>query len=155
MMTTLGDRLRMARQKSGLKQTQVKERTNINNKTLSGYENNVSEPDMNTLATLTELYDVSYKWLLTGEGDMNIPSRIEKKKSSLTEKDERDIGKRMAKIKKDLLEGSSNDNNDALSFMGEPMSEEAIESLLEALEHAERLATLANKKFIPKKYRND
>ncbi|AVK98889.1 helix-turn-helix transcriptional regulator [Lysinibacillus sphaericus] len=154
-MNTLGDRLRIARQKSGLKQTQVKERTNINNKTLSGYENNVSEPDMNTLATLTELYEVSYKWLLTGEGEMNIPRQIEKKVSNLTDKDERDIGKRMEKIKKDLLEGNSDDNSDALSFMGEPMSEEAIESLLEALEHAERLATLANKKFIPKKYRKD
>lgn len=154
-MNTLGDRLRMARQKSGLKQTQVKERTNINNKTLSGYENNVSEPDMNTLATLTELYEVSYKWLLTGEGEMIIPRQTDKKTSTLTEKDERDIGKRMAKIKKDLMVGSSDNNNDALSFMGEPMSEEAIESLLEALEHAERLATLANKKYIPKKYRND
>lgn len=54
-------------------------------------------------------------------------------------------------MKKDLIEGSA--DGKGLSFMGEPISEEAIESLLEALEHAERIATLANKKYIPRKYR--
>jgi len=151
-MTTLGERLRIARERMGLKQTQVKDRTNVNNKTLSGYENNVSDPDTNTLVTLADLYGVSYEWLLTGTGEM---TKKEKPISSLTEKDERDIGKRMAKIRNDLIEGISDHDNTSLSFMGEPMSEEAIESLLEALEHAERLATLANKKYIPKKYRKD
>jgi len=69
-LSTLGERLRLARDRVGLKQTQVKERTNINNKTLSGYENDVSEPDTNTLVTLAELYGVSFKWLLTGTGEM-------------------------------------------------------------------------------------
>lgn len=73
--------------------------------------------------------------------------------AKLTEKDEKDIAKRMEKIKKDLIEGNA--DGDGLSFMGEPMSEEAVESLLEALEHAERIATLANKKYIPKKYRKE
>lgn len=69
-MTTLGERLKIAREKKGYSQMQVKERTNINNKTLSGYENNVSEPDTKTLSVLAELYEVSYKWLLTGKGSM-------------------------------------------------------------------------------------
>ena len=146
-MSTLGERLRIARDRVGLKQTQVKERTNVNNKTLSGYENNVSEPDTNTLVTLANLYNVSYEWLLTGTGNM---IKKDKSTSKLTEKDEQDIGKRMAKIRNDLKEGINDDDKTSLSFMGEPMSEEAIESLLEALEHAERLATLANKKYIPK-----
>lgn len=143
-LSTLGDRLRLARERKGLKQTQVKERTNINNKTLSGYENNVSEPDSNTLATLAELYEVSYRWLLTGKGEMknDIPNN-----TSLTDKNERDIAKRMQKLRQDLTSG------DGLSFHGEPMSEEAIESLLEAIEYAERQTTRVNKKYIPKKYR--
>lgn len=145
-MSTLGERLKLARERTGLKQTQVKERTNINNKTLSGYENNVSEPDSATLGVLAELYGVSYKWLITGEGSM-----AKKSSRNLTEKDERDIAKRMEKMKKDLIEGNA---NGGLSYRGEPMSEEAIESLLEALEHAERIATLANKKYTPKKYRD-
>lgn len=69
-MTTIGERLRIARDKSGLKQTQVKERTNINNKTLSGYENNVSQPDTETLVTLAELYEVSFEWLFAGKGEL-------------------------------------------------------------------------------------
>ncbi len=35
------------------------------------------------------------------------------------------------------------------------MSEEAIESLLEAIEYAERQTKRINKKYIPKKYRED
>ncbi len=40
------------------------ELTGINNKTLSGYENNVSEPDFNTLVTLFRLYDISFDELM-------------------------------------------------------------------------------------------
>src|SRR5690625_273354 len=69
-MTTLGERLKIAREKKGLSQIQVKERTNINNKTLSGYEKDVSEPDTKTLSALAELYEVSYRWLLTGKGNV-------------------------------------------------------------------------------------
>lgn len=65
----------------------------------------------------------------------------------LTAKDEKDIAKRMEKMRNDLKEGKG----DGLNYMGEPMSEEAIETLLEALEHAERIATLTNKKYTPKK----
>lgn len=147
-MSTLGERLRLAREKKGLKQTQVKERTNINNKTLSGYENNVSEPDSNTLATLADLYEVSYRWLLTGKGDMSAKKELSTTyNASLTTKDEKDIAKRMEKLKKDLV------NGEGLSFRGEPMSPEAIESVLDAIEFAERQATRANKKYTPKKYR--
>lgn len=72
-METLGERLRIARQKAGYKQVQVKEHTQINNKTLSGYENNISEPDINTLNKLAELYNVSLDWLTTGK-EKNITS---------------------------------------------------------------------------------
>ena len=34
-------------------------RTGINNKTLSGYENNIAEPDLTTFAQLMELYQLS------------------------------------------------------------------------------------------------
>lgn len=142
-MTTLGERLRIARDRKGFSQVQVKERTNINNKTLSGYEKDISEPDTRTLSVLADLYEVDYKWLLTGKGNM-------KEKEALTDKDEKDIAKRMERMREDLLSGG---DGDGLSFMGEPLSEEATESLLEALEHAERIATLTNKKFIPKKHR--
>src|SRR5690625_3268239 len=70
LMSTLGDRLKIARERKGFTQVDVRERTNINNKTLSGYEKNVSEPDTNTLSLLADLYEVSYRWLLTGKGSI-------------------------------------------------------------------------------------
>lgn len=63
-MSLLSDRLKYAREKKNLKQIQVKQITGINNKTLSGYENGVSEPDGDTLKILATLYEVSIDWLL-------------------------------------------------------------------------------------------
>lgn len=68
---------------------------------------------------------------------------------TFSEKDEKDIAKRMEEIKKDLS------SDGGLSFLGEPMSEEAIESLIEAMEYAVRQTQRINKKYIPKKYRKD
>lgn len=72
-MTTLGERLRIARDRKGFSQIKVKERTGINNKTLSGYEKDVSEPDTKTLSTLADLYEVNYRWLITGKGNIDQP----------------------------------------------------------------------------------
>jgi len=63
-------------------------------------------------------------------------------------KDERDIAKRMAELREDLSSATG------LLFDGEPMSEEAKESLLEAMEFGVRLAKKNNKKYIPNKYRD-
>lgn len=65
------------------------------------------------------------------------------------DREEKDIAKRMEQIKKEIT------NSDGLMFNGEPMSEEAIESLLEAMEHAVRQTQRINKKYIPKKYRDN
>lgn len=66
-MSSIGKRLKSARERKGLKQVDVKRRAMINNKTLSGYENGVSVPDYETLLTLADLYDVRVEWLITGE----------------------------------------------------------------------------------------
>lgn len=48
--------------------------TGIHNKTLSGYENNVSTPDLDTLKTLANYYKVSIDSILENT-EMNIPSQ--------------------------------------------------------------------------------
>ena len=63
-MEELGYALRLARERRGLTQTQVMNLTGINNKTLSGYENNIAEPDLQTLTPLLRLYRVSAARLL-------------------------------------------------------------------------------------------
>lgn len=62
-MSVLGDRLRKARERKQFRQIQVTEKTGINNKTLSRYESGGSEPDIETLKILADLYEVSVDWL--------------------------------------------------------------------------------------------
>ena len=64
-------------------------------------------------------------------------------------KDEKDIAKRLEEFKKDLTSA------DGLNFSGEPMSEDAKESLIEAMDHIFRQTQRINKKFIPKKHREE
>lgn len=136
-MSTLGERLRIARERKGFSQTEVYRRTNINNKTLSRYEKDGSEPDTETLKTLANLYEVKVEWLITGTFS-----------STYSSKDEIDIAKRMEQIRKDLTK------NGGLTFYGEPMSEEAKESFLDAIEFAVKQTQKINKKYIPKKLRD-
>lgn len=58
----IGKRLRKARENKNLSQLEVQEKTNINNKTLSRYENNGAEPDYSTLKTLADLYGVTMSY---------------------------------------------------------------------------------------------
>lgn len=58
-MKNIGLILKNARENKELTQKQVMDLTGINRKSLSGYENNVAEPDLYTLSTLAKLYDLS------------------------------------------------------------------------------------------------
>lgn len=158
-MTTLGDRLRIARDKRGLKQTQVKEKTNVNNKTLSGYENNVSQPDIETLVALADLYEVNYEWLFAGRGEIVTNNAIpqipnwDSKLPELTAKDERDIAVDIEKVINNL-----DSKVGYAAFDGRSMDEvddEDREILKASLENSYRLAKrMAKQKFTPKKYRD-
>lgn len=68
-MSTLGERLRKSRERKGLTQTEASRRSNINNKTLSRYENDGTKPDPETLKVLAELYDVTTDFLLGLDGN--------------------------------------------------------------------------------------
>lgn len=58
-MKNIGLTLKNARENKDYTQKRVMELTGINRKSLSGYENNVAEPDLNTFTTLARLYDLS------------------------------------------------------------------------------------------------
>ena len=55
----IGRILKNTREDLDLTQLRVMELTGINHKTLSGYENGVAEPDLQSLATLCRLYRIS------------------------------------------------------------------------------------------------
>lgn len=58
-MTDIGFILKNARENKNLTQQKVMELTGINRKSLSGYENNVAEPDLSTFTVLLALYGLS------------------------------------------------------------------------------------------------
>lgn len=144
----LGDRLRLLRKRKGLTQTEFAERMGIPNQNVSNYERDFRQPDYETLKRFADYFEVSTDYLL---GLTEIPAGPDKTEV-LSSKDEKDMAKRMAKMKRDLIEGRA--DGQTLLHKGEPMSEEAMESLLEALEMAERITTLANKKYAPNKYKD-
>lgn len=60
----IASKLKDARNLKGATQTQVSRETGINNKTLSGYERGVSEPDLSTLSLLADYFNVTTDYLL-------------------------------------------------------------------------------------------
>jgi len=61
---TLGESLKKARSRSGLTQREVAQKANMNYKTLSNWENDVSRPSPDDLARLATIYQVSVDSIL-------------------------------------------------------------------------------------------
>jgi len=68
-VSSLGSRLRSAREKKGWSQTYVCQKLGISNSTLSGYERDYREPDVDTISTFAQLYEVSTDFLLGQDDD--------------------------------------------------------------------------------------
>ena len=114
-------------------------------------------PSVATVYKLARALGVSVAQLLDGcgldEGEIeNYPSsaQAEKHKKSapiLTDKDERDIARTLEGLVDELEQSNS------LMFDGEPMSDEAKESIIAAMRLGLQAAKLKNKeRFTPKKY---
>lgn len=92
-----------------------------------------------TLLKIASYFDVSVDYLLETD-----------KAPALTTKDTRDIAKELEAIMQQL------DQNGDLMFDGDPMSEEARESIKAAMKLGLEAAKLKNKeRFTPKEYRKD
>lgn len=59
-----GKRLKQIRIERGLQQEDVAEILNLHRATISRYENNQREPDINTLINIAKHFDISIDWLL-------------------------------------------------------------------------------------------
>lgn len=75
-LDTLGKRLKFYRQQKGWTASYVCKLKNIPNSTLSGYENDYREPDLETLQMLAELYEVPLSDLV---GDYRLSSEQDEK----------------------------------------------------------------------------
>lgn len=105
------------------------------------WKNTGATPNGETLNKVADYFGVPVGMLL---GDPKKETPV------LTKKDERDIAKDLERLKESLESG------EGLMFDGDPMSEEARESILSAMKLGLEAAKLRNKeKYTPKKYKKE
>ena len=66
---TFGDRVAAAREALGMSDDELARRLGIKLRTVQNWEQDLSEPRANKLQMLAGILNVSFRWLLTGEGD--------------------------------------------------------------------------------------
>ncbi|AUS10929.1 MULTISPECIES: helix-turn-helix domain-containing protein [Bacillus] len=140
---TVGQRIKAIRKERKLTQVQLADKANLSRSYLADIERDRYNPSLSTLESVAGALGVQVSAIV---GEENL---IKEEPVEYNAKEEKDIAKRMEEIRRDL------ENSDGLSFSGEPMSPEAIESLMEAMEHIVRQTQRINKKYTPKKYRKD
>ena len=74
LLASLGEKLKNIRELRGMGQKEVSELTGISYKTISNYENDRSEPDVQKLALLCQVYNVTADFFIP----TNIPSEPSK-----------------------------------------------------------------------------
>ncbi len=67
-VSTLGERITVAREHAALSEAELAARLAVTTKTLGGWESDGAEPRANKLVTLAGVVGVSPTWLLTGKG---------------------------------------------------------------------------------------
>ena len=118
--------------------------TGLTTATISNWKAGRYTPKADKLQKIADFFGVSIEYLMTGNMEQ------EEKVISLTSKDERDIEKILDLTKEQLL------SQDGLMFDGKPATQEAIDSILSAMQIGMELAKKKKKeKYTPKKYKKD
>lgn len=152
------DRFKQLCDKRGISCNRAAIEMGLSNATPSQWKKKGLTPKADTLAIIANYFNVSVDYLLEepkvhavdlfkGCGGLPLEER-QKNMPILTIKDERDIARNLEKIMADL------ENSGDLMFDGDPMSDEARESIRSALKLGLEAAKLKNKEtYTPKKYR--
>ena len=134
----MGNRIREIRKAKGLTMKQLGDAIGLAESTISHYEKSRRQPPNDTVFKLADFFGVTVGYLLG----------VEDSSPSLSEKDNRDIAKDLEALMEKL------DSADSLEFNGDPMSDEARESILAAMKLGLEAAKVKNKeRFTPNKYR--
>lgn len=137
-MATLFERVKNLAAERGLSIAELERKLDLSPNSL--YKLKRQKPSIDRIESIAEFFNVSVDYILGRNSE-------EKDHEGFTAKDRKDIGKRLEQIKNDLA------NNDGLMFSGEPLTEEAMDSLMDAMEYIVKHTQKVNKKYIPKKYR--
>jgi len=136
---TIGERIKNLRIERGYDQSAICEYLNIEQSTLSNYENDRRTPKLDMIAKFADFYGVTTDYLLGRE----------KPSVELSRKDKIEIDEYLDKFENELLSQSG------LMFNGEPMTQESREKLISAMRiGAEMAKKEAKEKYTPNKYRN-
>lgn len=131
-------------QKYGVTPYKVSKETGVSQSSLSDWKLGKITPKTSTLKKIADYFGVTVDYLMTGE------TSSDKKETTLTRRDERDIEKILDQTRDQLL------SQDGLMFDGQPATPEAIDSILSAMQIGMELAKKKNKeKYTPKKYKKD
>ena len=131
---TLVEKIRALANKKNMSLPQLEVELGLGNGTISRWR--TSSPNTDKLRKIADYFNVSIDDLLGREVE-------------LTQKDEKDIAKRLEQTVEYLEHGQ-----DGLMFSGEPLDEETKELLKVSLENSIRIAKInAKEKFTPNKYR--
>ena len=132
-------------QSRGVTAYQVAKATGIAQSTLSDWKRGRSVPKMDKMQKIADYFGVSVDYLL---GNEEKPTGPTADSDGLTPKDRRDIARDLEKLMDELEESGD------LMFDGDPMSNEAMDSIRNAMAMALEYAKKVNKeKYTPKKYR--
>ena len=69
-MITVGGRIKELRLQLGMNQTDFSEKLNLKQSTIAGYEKDFRTVLDRTVKDICRVYNISYAWLVHGEGDM-------------------------------------------------------------------------------------
>lgn len=140
----IGSRLKDRRLELKLTLQDIATEIGVTKSTVQRYENGaIDNLKLPVIEAMARVLSVEPSWLL-GKNDQK------EKTPTLTEKDERDIARKLDAIMEEMTQGGD------LMFDGDPMSEEAIESIMAAMKLGLEAAKLKNKaRFTPKKYRKE
>jgi len=134
--------LKQLRIRRGLSMKEVAAQMDMPYTTYVNYEKGAREPGSETLIRFADFYGVTIDYLI---GRESAPEA-----DSLTDRDRRDIARDLEAMMLQL------DGTGDLMFDGDPISDEARESIRSALQLGLEIAKVKNKaRFTPHKYRKD
>lgn len=135
---TLKERIKKLATERGISLPELEATLGFGNSTIVKWDKSI--PNAEKLNAVAKYFGVSMDYLLNGTSP-----------EVLTQKDNRDIAKRLERTLSDL-----ESSQEALMFSGEPLDEETKELLKASLENSIRIAKInAKQKFTPKKYRTN
>lgn len=133
------------RDERGVKDSDVVKGTGITKSTFSDWKTGRSKPKNEKLQKIADYFGVTVDYLMTGKEEITATN------SELTVKDEREIGRDLDRIMAEI----ENDVDGPLFYNGEPIDEESLRYLRNALEFGLRELKKENKVIYGRKKKKD